>query len=124
MIYLDTHAVVWLYQKDRDRFTTAGLELIDSEELFISPMVELELEFLYEIDRINVRAKVILDFLRSKIELNKCAYSFSEITEKASSMKWTRDPFDRIITAHAAVRDSVLLSKDRQIRKNYPKTVW
>jgi len=64
MIYLDTHIVVWLYQKDRERFSQVSLSGIDENDLFISPMVKMELEFLFEIDRITVNAERILDFLK------------------------------------------------------------
>ena len=33
MIYLDTHAVIWLYQKDRDRFTPEALDLLGIDAL-------------------------------------------------------------------------------------------
>ena len=124
MIYLDTHVVVWLYQKDRHRFTPEALAFIDKEELLISPMVELELEFLFEIDRINVRSEIILNYLKTKIALKVCEDPFPNIIQNAISAKWTRDPFDRIITAHAALHDSVLITKDKQIRKHYSKAVW
>lgn len=124
MIYLDTHIVVWLYQKDRNRFTPETLALIDKEELLISPMVELEIEYLFEIDKINIRAEIILDYLKDKTGLKVCENSFSSIVQKATSMKWTRDPFDRIITAHAAIGDSILITKDKQIRKHYPGAFW
>ncbi len=124
MIYLDTHIVVWLYQKDKNRFAPAALELIDKENLLISPMVKLELEFLFEIDRINERAEVILDYLKDKTGLRICEDSFPNIIRKSLAMKWTRDPFDRIITAHASVKNSILITKDKQIRKHYSRAVW
>lgn len=37
---------------------------------------------------------------------------------------WTRDPFDRIITAQAAVSGAVLLTRDERIRANYRQAVW
>jgi len=124
VIYLDTHVIVWLYQKDEDRFTPETMALIDKEDLIISPMVELELEYLFEIDRINVKAEVILDYLKTRISLKTCENPFSNIVQKAKFMKWTRDPFDRIITAQAALQDSVLITKDKQIRKHYPMAIW
>jgi PIN domain nuclease of toxin-antitoxin system len=39
-------------------------------------------------------------------------------------MKWTRDPFDRLITAQAALGESTLLTKDDTIRTNYANAVW
>ena len=44
MIFLDTHAVVWLYQKDANRFSDLALQLLESGDLRISPAVTLELE--------------------------------------------------------------------------------
>ncbi len=124
MIYLDTHVLVWLYQKDRSKFTSEALDLIDKEELLFSPMVELELEYLFEIERINVRAEIILDYLKERIGLGKCENPFPNIVTKAKSMKWTRDPFDRIITAQAAENDSILITKDKKIRKHYSRALW
>ncbi len=124
MIYLDTHVLIWLYQKDRDKFTPETINLIDRKELLISPMVELELEYLFEIDRINVRSAIILDYLKERIGLEKCKNSFTNIITRAKFMKWTRDPFDRIITAQAAENNSILITKDKQIRKHYSRAVW
>jgi PIN domain nuclease of toxin-antitoxin system len=107
VIYLDTHTVFWLYQKDRDRFTANGHALIDSEELLISPIVELE-----------------LDYLRAQIGLKGPETSFIDIIRQAAAMKWTRDPFDRIVTATAALQDLPLMTKDRTIHTHYPKAVW
>ncbi len=124
MIYLDTHIVVWLYQKDRERFSQVSLSGIDENDLFISPMVKMELEFLFEIDRITVNAERILDFLKSRIGLKICEKPFQEVIQNSLEMKWTRDPFDRIITAHAAIDDSILITKDRLIRKHYLHALW
>ncbi|MCF7950382.1 MAG: hypothetical protein K9L57_01970 [Spirochaetaceae bacterium] len=38
--------------------------------------------------------------------------------------KWTRDPFDRLITAQADIQAASLLTKDGTIRTHYPKAVW
>jgi len=124
VIYLDTHAVVWLYQKNQSKFSPEVITLIDKEELLISPMVELELEYLFETERISERAEIILDYLKEKIGLKICKISFTEVIKKSISMKWTRDPFDRIITAQAAVNNFILITKDKQIRKHYSKAVW
>jgi PIN domain nuclease of toxin-antitoxin system len=38
--------------------------------------------------------------------------------------RWTRDPFDRIIVAHADVVSAPLLTKDQAIRRNYRRAFW
>jgi PIN domain nuclease of toxin-antitoxin system len=43
---------------------------------------------------------------------------------QALPLSWTRDPFDRLIVAQAAVRDAPLLTKDRAIRRRYRAAVW
>ena len=72
MIYLDTHAVVWLYAKELDRFTRKGLESLDVNELRMSPMVTLELEYLYETGRIQVKSRVICASLEQAVGLRVC----------------------------------------------------
>ena len=124
MIYLDTHVVVWLYQKDTGRFSPETQALINKEDLRISPMVELELEFLFEIDRITVNAATILDYLEERTGLKLSDKSFSRTIQKSIDVKWTRDPFDRIIVTQAMLEDSILVTKDKNIRKHYSKTVW
>ena len=53
MIFLDTHVLVWLYEGLIEKFPKTIQNKLNSLELFISPMVELELDFLHEIGRIN-----------------------------------------------------------------------
>lgn len=45
VIYLDTHAVVWLYEKRIEEFSSTGQVLINQEALLISPIGELELQY-------------------------------------------------------------------------------
>ena len=123
-MYLDTHVVVWLYQKDDERFSHRARELIESSDLLVSPMVLLELEYLFEIGRIKARAAEIYDYLHHTIQVGVCSKPFAAVVRKSIAMKWTRDPFDRLITAHAALDESPLLTKDDTIHTNYPGAVW
>lgn len=50
MIYLDTHVVVWLYAGLTAKLSDLAKLLINKHELYISPIVRLELQYLYEID--------------------------------------------------------------------------
>ena len=62
---------------------------------------------------------------RPEIERVICDYSFPAIMAAAVREKWTRDPFDRVIVAHArANQRTSLISPDRTIRKHYTETVW
>ena len=124
MIYLDTHVVVWLYQNRIDLFSERVRDLLELEELQVSPAVLLELEYLYEIEKIRNRGQEILDYLENRLELLISLEPFVNVTREACKIKWTRDPFDRLITSQAAIRKTILVTKDKNIRKYYPDAVW
>lgn len=124
-LYFDTHVLVWLYQDGAARLTPLGERAIEgAEQLLISPMVELELTYLYEISRISCPAITILDSLRRDIGLETCKQPFATVVGAALELDWTRDPFDRIIVAQAAHRESYLLTADQNIREHYSAAVW
>ena len=124
MIYLDTHVVVWLYQKELERFSPAVLCHLETAPLLISPMVSLELQYLHETGRIREGTDPILRYLRSTIGLAVCSLPFEEVAAVAVAQRWTRDPFDRLITAQAAARRLPLITKDESIRTNYDRAMW
>ena len=124
MIYLDTHAVAWLYAKELSRFTRAGLESLEANELRISPMVTLELEYLHETGRIQAKARAICDSLEQAVGLRVCECAFAPVARLALEQTWARDPFDRIIVAQAKLVEAPLLTKDSAIRKHYRKAFW
>lgn len=125
MIYLDTNVVIWLAADALDQISQTAQDVIENaDDLCVSPMVSLELKYLLEIKKITHKPEFILKHLERNLGLKTCEKSFIEIIEAAKKMDWTRDPFDRIITAHAALMGDVLLSKDEKIRKHYRHTIW
>lgn len=125
MIYLDTHAVVWLYAGLTDRLTPQGADLIEKHQLFISPMVQLELQYLKEIGRINTDSALIIESLAYSVGLEICPLPFGQVITEAITQTWTRDPFDRLIVAQAKARQATpLLTQDRSIHAHYPQAVW
>ena len=124
MIYLDTHVVVWLYAGLTERFSDRAKALLNEHDLLISPIVRLELRYLYEIGRVTVDDAVIITDLAQRIGLRVCSKSFDAAATRATALTWTRDPFDRIIVAHAGLGDNYLLSKDKAILEHYPQAVW
>ncbi|MGA9656193.1 MAG: PIN domain-containing protein [Polyangia bacterium] len=124
VIHLDTHVVVWLYAGDLRRFSPAARRRLDREELRISPMVALEVQYLHEVGRISENAGVVLSDLARKLGLVQAEGDFSAVAAAAMDLGWTRDPFDRVIVAHAALYGATLLTKDRSIRRNYGRAVW
>lgn len=124
MIYLDTHAVVALYSGETKKLSDRGRRLLDEKQILISPMVILELEFLREIKRIEVQALDIVNALVEEISLKICPLPFPKIISQSLTENWTRDPFDRLIVAHARAGKGPLLTKDGQMQDNYPQAFW
>jgi PIN domain nuclease of toxin-antitoxin system len=99
-------------------------ELVESETPFVSPVVELELTYLYEVGRVTEPAKAPLLSLQKAIGLQVADASLTALTEAAVGLSWTRDPFDRLIAAGAIVAGAPLLTADRKILDNLPLATW
>jgi PIN domain nuclease of toxin-antitoxin system len=123
--YLDTQVMVWLCEGQVGRLSKAAVAGIEESDLVISPIVMLELEYLYEIKRIVKPPLALLNQLQIQIGLRINDYSFSAVIHTALFETWTKDPFDRVIVAHARSDGQVpLVTSDTKIRKNYSNTVW
>jgi PIN domain nuclease of toxin-antitoxin system len=123
--YLDTNVVVWLAQGDLDRILPRVQRLLEAADLLLSPMVLVELEYLYEVHRILLSAREILLKVEHELGVRVCELSFARVASVVLDEKWTRDPFDRTIVAHAKANGLArLITADVEIRKHYPKAVW
>jgi PIN domain nuclease of toxin-antitoxin system len=124
VIFIDTHVVVWLYTGKTELFSEKVLEKIRKNDLYISPVVRLELQYLFEISKIKEGPDKIIKTLNKDIGLKESNDSFIEIIIEAIKHKWTRDPFDRIITAQASLNNIELITKDSSILSNYKFAYW
>lgn len=124
LIYLDTHLVVWLFAGRTDLVPEPAKRLLDENELLVSPMVELELQYLNEIGRLTEAPQSVMAVLASSLGLKICDLSFAAVVGEALGQNWTRDPFDRIIVAQAVLRKSNLLTRDRTILENFRGARW
>lgn len=109
MILLDTNALIWLSTGDR----RARL-LRQHARVFVSPASLLELECLIELDRLRLRADSLDAFTadpRWVVDDPPSAAWFRE----AWSLGWTRDPFDRLLVAHARLRGWRLATADTDL---------
>lgn len=122
--YLDTHVVIWLFGGERHRLSSAATEQIRNEDLLVSPAVILELQLLHEIKRLRAVALKVIERLSSEIGLAVCRLPFTSVIEHAVEQSWTRDPFDRLIVAQASANDAALVTKDREIREHYKRSIW
>ena len=125
IVYLDTSVVVWLAQGDIGRISPKAQRLINQGDLLISPMVLVELEYLYEVNRIRLSSRDMLLKVEHELGVHVCDLAFPLVAEVVVGEKWTRDPFDRTIVAQAKANGlAPLVSSDEEIRRNYPRAVW
>lgn len=124
MIYIDTHLVVWLYGGLIDKLRDMAKSLINQEEVYISPIVRLELQYLHEIKRITLPADYVINDLSNRIGLRICQQDFNSIITQALSINWTRDPFDRLMVANASLNNNILITKDHNILNHYQYAKW
>ena len=117
MIYIDTHVVLWLYIRRGEGLSERARLLIEYEpEILISPMVLLQIDFLHEIGRITLGSDPVFNYLHQEIGLEICKKPFLDVVRAAAELTWTRDPFDRLITAQSALGRNNLITKDQTIR--------
>ena len=122
--FLDTHIVIWLYEKRINLLSEKAKKYIEENDLLVCPIINLEIEYLFEIEKIKDNSETIVGYLEKNIGLRVQNSDFKEIIKISLNEKWTRDPFDRIIVAHAKYMDLTLISKDEKITKNYFRTVY
>lgn len=126
VIHLDTHVVVWLYAGEHHRIPSGLVARFETERLAVSPIVRLELAYLKEIDRITHDPARIIDELRRALSLMIDGTPFDDVIAEAESdgLRFTRDPFDRIIGGQARAAGAELATKDEKLRAHLDLAVW
>ena len=122
--YLDTHIVVWLYAGLTEKLTEPAKSAIETSQVLISQMVRLELQYLYKIKRVKVAPTTILNSLAHAIDLKVSDCPLNKITDISLKTSWTRDVFDRLITAEAILESGGLITADRTIRTHFKQAIW
>ncbi|HVY79112.1 MAG TPA: PIN domain-containing protein [Solirubrobacterales bacterium] len=125
MTLIDTHVALWLYAGLTERLPDRVRALLAAGgQARISPLAALELAYMHEIGRARDSAPTMLAALRQSIGLEVENVSLSGLVDAAMTLSWTRDPFDRLISAHAIVADAPLVTADRTILANLPLATW
>lgn len=110
MILLDTNAVIWILA-GHDR--AAPLQETPAR-LFLSPVSLLEIQFLVEVGRLNPFEKGVSS-LSDDPRWSLDSPSSEVLFRTALEVDWTRDPFDRLLVAHARCRRFRLASGDSHL---------
>ena len=113
MILLDTHAAIWLLQGHR-----RARPLEQLPRLHLSPATVLELQFLSEVGRVRFAGQASPATLAASARWRLDDPPSGRWFAAACDVSWTRDPFDRLLAAHARLRgwnfataDAALLQK-------------
>ena len=110
---LDTHFLLWLVLDSprRDEFPW----LDGYRPWGVSPISFLEIQFLAEVGRLEVRQAEFMDAVSRDQRFVIDEVPLVPLVEKAIKLEWTRDPFDRLLAAHSEARRVPLCSVDRVI---------
>lgn len=123
MIFLDTHTAFFLFASMK-KVPRQTLAFLYEEDLVLSPMARFELDILHEIQKIKVEPRVLAEQLYKELGVTVETEGWVRAAEIAQVLNWTRDPFDRLITAHAMVWSAPLLTRDAHILNHYPLAFW
>lgn len=123
VIHLDTHVVAWMYAGDHQRLAPVLPQLIRNR-LVVSPMVGLELQYLYEAGRTSQPAGIVIKDLAERAGLRVAGTPFPRVVQAALGLSWTRDPFDRLIAAQALVESAPLLTQDSHLLAHCAAARW
>ena len=124
LVFLDTHIAVWLYAGLIEKISETAKQTIEANDLLISPMVKLELQYLFEIGRITVRPDTMIKNLSTAIGLTLSETPLQQIIEQALKISWTRDVFDRLLSAEAMVVGGGFITADENIKSNLKLAIW
>lgn len=124
LTHLDTHVVVWVVAGLDDRLSEAAVDALEHDDLRVSPLVALELQYLVETGRVTLDPMAAMAELARSLELREAAESFGSVVDTALALSWTRDPFDRMIAAQALTAGARLLTRDEHLRTHVPTAFW
>ena len=122
--YLDTHIAVWLYAGLTEKISDAARDAIEDNDLLISPLVRLELQYLFEIGRITVKPDTIIKNLFTAIDLRVSETPLQKILNQAAKINWTRDVFDRMLSAESMATGGGFITADETIKSNLKLAIW
>ena len=114
---LDTHYLIWIV-------TNAGrlkkfLWLERYAPWGISPVTFLEIQLLAESGRLKSRPLEFIEAVKADTRFVVDDVAASVLFQRALSLGWTRDPFDRLLAAHSLARRVPLCTTDSMIQEHH-----
>lgn len=118
VILLDTNALLWLDVGHR----RAGPLSRWGGRLHASPASLLEIQFLLEVGRVRLRNGTTIEHLAADVRWTLDDPPSVPWFDEARGVTWTRDPFDRLLVAHARHRNWRLATGDGHLLERLADT--
>lgn len=117
-LLLDTHFLLWIVL---DVPRLAEFEWLDRYRPWgVSPISFLEMAFMDEVGRLDVRRVEFTDAVGRDPRFVVDEVPLVPLVERALPLEWARDPFDRLLAAHSLARRTPLCTLDREVRAHHP----
>jgi PIN domain nuclease of toxin-antitoxin system len=114
---LDTHFLLWIV------LDVPRIDEFDWLERYrpwgVSPISFLEIQFLSEVGRLEVRGPEFARAIGADSRFIVDEVPLLALIETAVPLRWTRDPFDRLLAAHSEARRAPLCTLDRGLRERH-----
>lgn len=118
---LDTHFLLWIVLRVPRIDAFPWLERY--RPWGVSPASFLEIQFLAEVGRLEVRQPGFMEAVSRDPRFVVDEVPLTALIAHALPLSWTRDPFDRLLAAHSTARRVPLCTLDRQVRREHPLLV-
>ena len=118
---LDTHFMLWIAVGDRrlDEFPW-----LDAYRPWgVSPVSFLEVQYLHETGRLQVDIDAFTTAIGSDSRFVVDEVPLLNLITQSLHLSWTRDPFDRLLSAHSAARRTPLCTVDRNVRTHHSSVI-
>jgi len=116
-LLLDTHFVLWLVLGSQR--LEAYPWLASCRPWGVSPVSLLEIQFLAEVGRVQLRNPEFVDALGEDARFIIDDAPLAGVFRNALALDWTRDPFDRLLAAHSLARRVPLCSVDESVLRHH-----
>jgi PIN domain nuclease of toxin-antitoxin system len=117
-VLLDTHFLLWVVLKEPRLDEFGWLE--GYRPWGVSPVSFLEVQFLAEVGRLEVRQPEFMEAVAGDGRFVVDEVPLLPLVRKAVETGWTRDPFDRLLVAHSSARRVPFCTLDRHILREHP----
>lgn len=114
---LDTHFLLWVASRSRRLRPYRWLERY--APWGVSPVSLLEIQYLAEVGRIEVRNPQFTDTVLHDPRFLVDEVPLLPLVREAETLSWTRDPFDRLLAAHSSVRRVALCTLDVSLQAHH-----